>query len=65
MKTSEYEASTLKVVHSIIALPLSLIKRADYLAVTGKEVSLHGESHDISSTDRKTDAHIWDVLRGS
>lgn len=38
MKTSECEVSTLKVVHSIITLPISLIKIADYLAVTGKEV---------------------------
>lgn len=38
MKTSEYEVSTLRVVHSIITLPMSLIKIADYLAVTGKEV---------------------------
>lgn len=38
MKASEYEASTLNVVHCIITLPLSLIKIADYLAVIGKEV---------------------------
>lgn len=38
METSEYEVPTLKVVHSIITLPISLIKIADYLAVTGKEV---------------------------
>lgn len=36
MKTSE--ASTLKVAHGIITLPISLIKIADYLVVTGKEV---------------------------
>lgn len=38
VKTSEYEASTLKVVQSVITLPLSLIKIADFLAITGKEV---------------------------